>query len=104
MKRLFIFIALGAALAGCKTDAVIKAEAAQDHEQCASMGYERGTELYLRCRQLKAGVRLNEEAIQQQRGQALMQAGAAMMAASQPKPVTTTNCNRFMNQVTCQSY
>ncbi len=93
-------------LAGCKSrQEILALEAAQDHEKCAGMGYERGTELYLQCRALQAGVRQQQEDRDERAriafGQSMTQTGIAMMQAGQPRPVYQTRCNQFMGSTTC---
>jgi hypothetical protein len=72
-------------------------EAQNDHDACSSMGYIRGTELYLRCRQMQTQNRLAKQIRQgnqmQAVGNGLMAAGRALESIDPPsQPRASMSC------------
>lgn len=71
-----------------------------DHVECKGMGYQKGSELYLQCRQMLA----QREAAQQAAYGRMTQQGAAILAQPPPQPtITNTNCSTFGNSLNCRS-
>lgn len=102
MRLVFIVATFAVATAGCQSQAELNEIAArQDHAQCASMGYERGTALYLQCRQLQLGNRALEQQRDAEQRRAMREVGAALMQTGKPPPTLTTNCSTFMGNTTC---
>jgi hypothetical protein len=104
----YIVVILGVlALAGCKSqEERLVLEAQRDHQACANMGYERGTALYLQCRQVQTNGRMVEqmrtEAAQRDFGNRLSRAGAALQSIDR-QPVNT-NCSRTYTGFNCSTY
>jgi hypothetical protein len=71
-----------------------------EHLYCKNMGYQKGTELYLRCRQLAAQ---QQAAAQAQRQHAISQASETWQKAYQQPTVTNTNCSTYGNTLNCTS-
>lgn len=104
----YVVIILGVlALAGCKSQEEQLALAAQrDHEACVNMGYEKGTALYLECRQLVTSNRIvaqaKAEAASRNFGNALQQTGVALQNINrQPE---TTNCRQTFGGFNCSTF
>ena len=81
MKCVFTLVILCASLAGCVTaeERALRLDA-MDNKACENMGYTRGTQLYLQCRQLQTTNRL---AAQQANAQAMAQTGQALQNMGQ---------------------
>ena len=81
MKRSFSLALLCVFLAGCVTaeERALRLDA-MDNKGCENMGYTRGTQLYLQCRQLQVSNRL---AAQQANAQAMAQTGQALQNLGQ---------------------
>jgi len=67
----------------------------KDAAYCRSLGVSDGSQL--------AQCVANQDLARSQRSLAAIHAGNAMIQASQPRPMTTTTCNRVGNQVVCTS-
>jgi len=118
MKRAFTLFILGVSLAGCVTaeERAMRLDAL-DNQSCENMGYTRGTQLYLQCRQLQASNRLaaqqaNAQAMAQT-GQALQNMGQAMQARDamlppppviQPVQPVHTTCVNNVGVLNCNTY
>ncbi len=110
MNKFQILLAIVLALAGCKSrEERLAIEAESDHNTCASMGYSRGTALYLQCRQMQTQNRLAEnirdEARMEGIGNGLQRAGQALQSIDSPSRTSTTDCSpRFNGGFSCSTY
>jgi hypothetical protein len=98
---------LGLPLSGCKTqEERLALQANQDHEACLGMGYEKGTALYLQCRQLQMNNRVAEtmraDAAADKVGRGLQRAGAALQSIG--KAPETTSCRKTISGFDCTTF
>ena len=119
MKRAaFTLVILGVSLAGCVTaeERALRLDAL-DNKSCENMGYTRGTQLYLQCRQLQVS---NRVAAQQANAQAMAETGQALQNMGQalqardamvpPPPViqtmqpSHTTCVNNVGVLNCNTY
>ena len=90
--RTVIVVLCGLSLAGCVSPAQQQERAAavqrSDDQQCQSMGYKPGTDLYLKCRTTIVQLRMQQAQVQQAQsadiGRRMQNAGAWMSAAGVP--------------------
>ena len=86
---------LSAITSGCASN-VAESRRQRDVAYCRSLGVPDGAQL--------AQCAANQDLARTQRSLAAIQAGNALIQASQPRPVTATTCNRFGGQVVCNTY
>jgi hypothetical protein len=104
----YVVIILGVlALAGCKSqEEQLALDAQRDHEACANMGYEKGTALYLECRQLVTSNRIVAQAKAEEAsrnfGNALLQTSAALKNINR-QPVNT-DCRQTFGGFNCTTW
>lgn len=82
-------------LASCQSPAKMQA---QDQAFCQSIGATGN--MYAQCMMQRDATRRQERA---SRSAALMATSAQMMTAAQPRPATTTTCNRVGGYVVCNT-
>jgi hypothetical protein len=100
-------VAIGLSLSGCKTqEERLALQANKDHQACADMGYEKGTSLYLQCRQMQTNNRMAEtmrtDAASDKVGRGLQRAGAALQSVG--KGPETTSCRRTISGYDCTTF
>ena len=107
MRFALLWITLGLPLAACVNNQAPVAQAPTDDQQCQAMGYKLGTTNYLQCRQLMLNQQAANEASRPREtsiGERLRNAGAALRAAGEQGPKTTSclptaggglNCTTF---------
>lgn len=97
VNRMVVFALAALGVVGCASPEQI---AAQDDAQCRSYGVRPGMPQYVNCRMMLANQR---DARSARASDALMSTGLQMMQNSQPRPTTTTICNRTHTGVICNS-
>lgn len=95
--RLIVAFASLAILASCQSPARMQAADAQFCRNIGATG-----NMYAQCMMQRDATRQAERSARLSRSAALMSASAQVM--SQPRPMTTTTCNRVGQSVVCNSF
>lgn len=95
MRQIAATIIAAALLSSCQSPA---RHEARDDAYCKSIGAS--GDMYAQCRMQQDANRQDRA----RRSAAMMIAGAQIMSTPQPRPMTTTTCRRYGQQVICNSF